>query len=161
MRNANDDGWLSARYGTAAEAGRSEKVGKGGDAMTWNNKAKLLKVLKGELDFLEHGGYRKPSRNPWKANSVFIDSPTCINSSREQKDPSCTECPLMDYVPPEGKTATLPCHHIPLTQDGDTVNSVERWGNQDELEQIVKHWLRRKIRDLQSEALETKHLQAK
>lgn len=124
--------------------------------MTENNNAELLKVLSQELEFLEHGGYREPSRNPWKASSMFVDSPTCINHGRPRRPRPCTECPLMEFVPPEGKKAALPCHHIPLTQSGDTVNSVERWGNQNELEEIVRNWLKAKIREIQLETLSAK-----
>lgn len=124
--------------------------------MKGNDRAAVLNVLKDELAFLEHGGYREPSRNPWKASSIFLDSPTCINRGDPKRSRACTECPLMEFVPPEGREATFPCHHIPLTQSGDTVNSVERWGDQNELEEIVKSWLEMKIQEMELQVLESK-----
>jgi hypothetical protein len=38
--------------------------------------SKLLGVLKSELEFLNSGGYHKPS---WRPQFVFQDSPTCMN----------------------------------------------------------------------------------
>lgn len=124
--------------------------------MKRNSGEELLKILQNELDFLEHGGYRRPCQNPWKANSMFIDSPTCINQSSGRRTHSCAECPLMQFVPPEGRKSPFPCHHIPLTEAGDTVNSVERWGNQEELEVVVEGWLRKKICDLELRLMETR-----
>lgn len=44
-----------------------------------NDKRDVLDVLKFELAFLEPGGYGRSVRTPWKATSVFQDSPSCLN----------------------------------------------------------------------------------
>jgi hypothetical protein len=48
---------------------------------------------------------------------------------------------LIDFVPPEDQLEAIPCHHIPLTAIGETVDGVEWSGNQQELEAKVKRWL--------------------
>ena len=44
-----------------------------------DDKRDVLEVLKFELSFLEQGGYGRSVRTPWKATSVFQDSPSCLN----------------------------------------------------------------------------------
>lgn len=52
---------------------------------------------------------------------------------------------LIDFVPPEDRREPVPCHHIPLTAVGETVDAIEWTGNQEELEAKVKSWLRATI----------------
>ncbi len=61
----------------------------------------ILEVLKAELDFVDQGGYGRSVRTPWKPNSIFQDSPTCINFCDPNKTRPCSECLLMEFVPPE------------------------------------------------------------
>jgi hypothetical protein len=112
---------------------------------------KVLEVLKFELDFLEKGGYGRSVRTPWKPTSVFQDSPSCLNFSDPKQTHPCNECLLEAFVPPERRGESVPCHHIPLTSAGDTVESAERRGNQGEREEVVKAWLRQTIRRLEEE----------
>ncbi len=109
----------------------------------------VLEVLKFELDFIEKGGYGRSVRTPWRATSIFQDSPSCLNFSDPRRTHRCENCLLMDFVPPESCSQAVPCHHIPLNQAGDTLNSAERWADQEELEGIVKDWLRAKIKELE------------
>jgi len=44
-----------------------------------NDKRAVLDVLKFEFAFLEQGGCGRSVRTPWKATSVFQDSPSCLN----------------------------------------------------------------------------------
>ena len=39
----------------------------------------VLEALKFELQFLEKGGYGRSPRDPWRAQLIFEDSPTCMN----------------------------------------------------------------------------------
>lgn len=113
---------------------------------------RLLEVLKAELVFLEEGGYRQSPRQPWRAPLVFEDSPTCMNYTAKpgQRRP-CSECLLMDFIPAEHRYNQIPCHHIPLTEAGDTVDSIYRWGTQEEVEEIVRKWLRATIQKLEEQ----------
>ena len=39
----------------------------------------VLEVLKSELNFVQKGGYGRSPREPFRAQLVFEDSPTCMN----------------------------------------------------------------------------------
>lgn len=108
-----------------------------------------LEVLKTELDFIEKGGYHPADPTAWRAKSIFQDSPTCLNFKDPQGRHPCDECRLISFVPSACRKQRVPCHHIPLTETGDTVESVERWADQQELEEVVKSWLRRTIKQLE------------
>lgn len=102
----------------------------------------LLERLKAELEFIEHGGYRERDRASWRPSSIFLDSPACFHMSAPQERHSCEECPLMQFVPEEHRKKKVPCHYIPLNEAGDTIKSAEAWADQDEIEDLVKTWLR-------------------
>lgn len=105
----------------------------------------ILEVLKAELDFIEKGGYGRSVRTPWKPTSVFQDSLTCINFGDPKQSHPCEECLLMEFVPPASRLEKVPCHRIPLTPEGETVASLDSRGNQEDLEETVKTWLRTNI----------------
>ena len=111
----------------------------------------ILEVLKFELDFIEKGDYGRSVRTPWRPTSIFQDSPSCINFNDPARPHLCEECVLMTFVPPERREEEVPCHHIPLTELGVTVDSVERWAHRDELEEILGKWLRKTIRRIEEE----------
>jgi hypothetical protein len=58
---------------------------------------------------------------------------------------------LTDFVPREARDETIPCHFIPLNQQGETVDSMERHAHQLELEETLKNWLRSTIARLERE----------
>lgn len=113
---------------------------------------RLLTILRAELAFLEKGGYRRRPRYPWRPNFVFEDSPTCINFNEKQTRQPCTECHLIDFVPPGSREKQYPCRHIHLTEHGESVNSFYEWGTEEELEAALAAWLKRTIRQLESES---------
>ena len=110
----------------------------------------LLELLRMELDFIEKGGYGRSVRTPWKETSPFRDSLTCVNYALPEKAHPCDECHLIDFVPADRRDEVLPCHFIPLTESGDTVEDLEIEGNQMKLEEVLKHWMRRKIKEIES-----------
>ena len=124
-------------------------VGKGG-AMA-KDERDILEVLKFELAFLEQGGYGRSVRTPWKPTSIFQDSVTCLNFGEPERVHPCSECMLIDFVPPGEREAAVPCHHIPLNAGGETVDAVNRYDHQRELEEKVKDWLRTTIQRLEAE----------
>jgi hypothetical protein len=115
------------------------------------DKRDLLELLKTELDFIEKGGYGRSVRTPWRERSPFRDSLTCVNYALPEKSHPCAECHLIDFVPVEKRDELVPCHFIPLTPAGDTVEDLEVSGNQGKLESALKDWMRRKILDLEAE----------
>jgi hypothetical protein len=111
----------------------------------------LLEVLKFELIFLEKGGYGRTPREPWRPQYVFEDSPTCMNYDSKENPGPCSACVLMHLVPPERRSEKIPCRHIPLDTTGQTLDSLYRYDNQYETEEVVGNWLRATIRRLEDE----------
>src|SRR5215467_3388585 len=112
----------------------------------------LLQVLKTELAFLERGGYKKTARAPWRAPFYFEDSPTCPRLVRFSPGiQPCRECVLFPLVPGNVKAEPLPCRHIPLNAQGDTLDSLYRWATPLEMREILDAWLRRMIARLECE----------
>src|SRR3982751_6809153 len=55
----------------------------------------ILEVLKGELDFIEKGGYGRSVRTPWLPKSIFQDSLSCLNYGYPFRAHPCSECHLL------------------------------------------------------------------
>ena len=104
-----------------------------------------LEVLKAELDFVGKGGYGRSVKTPWQPTSIFQDSPSCINLGDLERTHPCSECVLIDFVPPEARRQDVPCHHIPLNTRGQTIDELEWKENQQKTEESVKNWLRSTI----------------
>lgn len=122
--------------------------------MTAKDERDILEVLKEELEFIESGGYGRSVKTPWKPTSVFQGSLSCINYGYPYRAHPCSECLLSDFVPPEGRTTALPCHHIPLNEAGETVEDFELEDNQHKLEESVKAWLRARISEIETKRAE-------
>jgi hypothetical protein len=116
-----------------------------------DDKRDILDVLRFELSFIEQGGYGRSVRTPWKPTSIFQDSLTCINFNDAEHPHPCNQCLLSDFVPANRQGEGVPCHHIPLNPDGETVDSMERQYNQLETEDAVKNWLRATIQRIEQE----------
>ena len=110
-----------------------------------------LEVLKFELNFLGKGGYGHSPREPWRAQLIFEDSPTCMNYDTKSHPGPCNDCFLMQFVPPESRGEKVPCRHIPLTNAGETLNDLYRGGTQQEIEDALGSWLRNTIARLEAE----------
>jgi hypothetical protein len=111
----------------------------------------LLEVLEFELVFLEKGGYGRSTREPWRFQFIFEDSPTCMNYDSKNNPAPCGECVLMGLVPPEQRKQTIPCRHIPLNAAGETLDTLYRFAEQHELESIYGKWLRETIARLKAD----------
>ena len=113
----------------------------------------LLDVLKSEQRFLELGFYDLFPRRPWRLQLVFEDSATCPNSwvyERAEDDRvPCSQCVLMELVPPDRRNAKLPCREIPLKETGETLDYYYHCGTQEELTEAVAEWLRETIQRLE------------
>ena len=111
----------------------------------------VLELLKAELNFLKKGGYGRSTREPWRAQLIFEDSPSCMNYDSKENPAPCTECALMQFVPAEKRGEKIPCRHIPLRADGETLFELYRGGTQQELEDALADWLRSNIARLEAE----------
>jgi hypothetical protein len=112
-----------------------------------SDKRNLNEVLRSELEFLNSGGYRKIS---WRPRFIFEDSPVCPNFGHNQRQEPCSECILMQLVPPEKRGERVPCRYIKLNERGDTIESLYRSGTQDELESALRTWLTHEIGNLEN-----------
>jgi hypothetical protein len=111
----------------------------------------ILELLKAELDFIEKGGYGRSVRTPQQSKSTFQDSLTCINYGDQERTHPCSECHLLQFVSPEHQTEEVPCHFIPLNNDGETIQDLELEDNQAKLEREVTAWLRARIKQIEQE----------
>jgi hypothetical protein len=112
----------------------------------------ILELLKAELDFIEKGGYGRSVRTPWLPTSAFQDSPSCHCYPERGHDNVCL---LMRFVPQQGQSEAVPCHHIPLNEKGDTLATLEARGDQQALEEAMKRWLRESINRVEQERAAT------
>jgi len=113
------------------------------------DKRDILETLRFELAFLEQGGYGRSVRTPKTPTRIFQDSLSCINFCEPTRPHPCSECFLTDLVPENAQKEDVPCHHIPLNAEGDTVAALE--DDQLRLEEALKLWLRATIRHLEKE----------
>ncbi len=118
-----------------------------------SGKADLIRLLEGELDFIEGGGYGRKAGDPGPDPPMFYHSIVCINHWLVPgHEHECHEdCILMDAVPEKFKSEGLPCHFIPLNAAGDTVKSLGATGDRERLEEAVKTWLKETIARLRAE----------
>ena len=114
----------------------------------------LLAVLKTELEYLERGGYRRPTRNAWRPQFIFQDSPACPNFDQHQEPTQCSECLLMKLIPRDLADQKFPCRQIPLNERGQTVDWFYRYGTQQELESALRNWLEVTKQQLEKEKSE-------
>lgn len=120
----------------------------------------ILELLKDELAFIESGGYGRSVRTPWLSKSVFQDSLSCLNYGYPYRAHPCHECHLISFVTPEHRTEQIPCHFIPLTPDGETIEDLELQDNEAKLEREVARWLRERIKQIEEERANAASTQA-
>ncbi|HEX4003566.1 MAG TPA: hypothetical protein VHX36_13020 [Candidatus Acidoferrales bacterium] len=105
--------------------------------------------MKGELEFLEAGGYRERAKTSWRPQFIFEDSPTCLYSEVALRRRLCSACALIELVPANRRREQAPCRHIPLNGDGETLDSLYRMATEGEIEAIVAKWLKTEIEKLE------------
>jgi hypothetical protein len=113
------------------------------------DRQELVKALKAELAFLESGGYWNVRSPSWRAPSIFEDSPTCLRYNRPRETSPCSKCVLAQLVPADQILQKVPCRHIPLNEEGETLESLYRSASQEKVESTVAKWLRAKIGELE------------
>ena len=110
-----------------------------------------IEVLKAELNYVQKGGYGRSPREPWRAQLVFEDSPTCMNYDTKEDRTPCAECLLMQFVPADKQSEKVPCRHIPLTSNGESLLQLYRGGTEEEIEEALAGCLQIEIAKLESE----------
>jgi len=111
----------------------------------------LLDLLRGELAFINQGGYGRSVRTPWLPKSTFQDSLTCINYGYPYRAHPCSECHLLDFVAPDHQAEGVPCHFIPLNDAGETIEELEQENEQARIEMLLKKWLQARIGELEAQ----------
>lgn len=115
------------------------------------DKREILEKLKTELGALEYGRTKRSVHLPWEETSFFQDSATCLNYGQSGRPQPCGNCLLMAFVPEASQKETVPCHHIPLDDEGNTIENLDRGYNRQSVEEAVIGWLRAKISGLEKE----------
>ena len=113
----------------------------------------LLDVLRFELQFLKDGGYGRSPRTPWRPQYIFEDSLTCMNFDSKENPAPCSDCVLMQLVPPEQRSEKIPCRHIPFNVFGEGLASLYQNSTQGEIEETVGDWLQATIQRLEEERM--------
>jgi len=111
----------------------------------------LLTVLKAELEFVQKGGYRLTVRSFWRPQFIFQDSPTCLNFDGTQEPRLCSDCIMSELAPPSLRDSKVPCRHIPLNDQGETIDSLYRSATLEELDAALTKWLVATIQKLEEE----------
>ena len=114
-----------------------------------DDKRDILEALKFALAFLEQGGYGRSVHTPQTPTRIFQDSLSCINFCEPTRPHPCNECFLTDLVPGNAQSENVPCHHIPLNADGETVETLR--DDQLKMEEALELWLRATIQRLEQE----------
>ena len=120
------------------------------------NSNDTLSTLKHELEFLESGGYRSAigSRQPlfcmetsveWRQRLFFEDSPSCPKKKYCACDPE-SDCVLMSFAPTEYRQQAVPCRHIPLDEQGQTIDGLSSTTTHKDLEEKLHTWLVKTIK---------------
>jgi len=109
----------------------------------------VLEVLKTEQEFISKGRYIHMDLATGLPGSLFQDSPTCLNFGDRNRSHPCSECLLTALVPKERLDEKIPCHHIPLNAEGETIDVLERQGTREATEEKVKAWLSSMIKILE------------
>lgn len=82
---------------------------------------------------------------------------TCLNFGEEEKVHPCNECLLWAWVPEQYRNRQTPCHFIPLSERGETIQSLEDAADRDRAEELLAQWLDTTIQQLEERvAKETK-----
>ncbi len=114
------------------------------------DKKETIEQLKMELTMVERGGYYPSVREPRQEPRVFLDSVSCLNVGLEEKQQPCSNCFLIQFVPPEHRDKPEPCHYIPLNSAGETVAGLQ--GDRDRLQVALLGWLYTTLARLEASA---------
>ena len=126
---------------------RAESRESKGGVMTKDDRD-VLQVLESELDFLIKGGYDRSVRTLREPTILFQDSPICPEFPCRTHNEQCL---LMQFVPEAERASAVPCHHIPLNERGETVESLLAEEGPERAEEAMKAWLRRAIDNVKQE----------
>jgi hypothetical protein len=108
-----------------------------------------LQLLRFELSYLEQGGYNR-DRALLGTESPFRGTFACLNFGDPIQSHACRECLLFQFVPDDKKNEDFPCHHIPLSESGETVAQLLASKDPDGMAMGLEDWLRVTIAKLET-----------
>jgi hypothetical protein len=108
-----------------------------------------LQLLRFELSYLEQGGYDR-DRALLGTKSPFRGTFACLNFGDLIQSHACRECLLFQFVPDEKKNEDFPCHHIPLSESGETVALLLARNDPEGTAKSLECWLRVTIAKLEA-----------
>jgi hypothetical protein len=108
-----------------------------------------LQLLRFELSYLEQGGYTR-DRELLGTESPFRGTFACLNFGNPVQSHACRECLLFQFVPDDKKNEDFPCHHIPLSESGETVAQLLARKDSDGMAKALEYWLRGTIARLEA-----------
>lgn len=108
----------------------------------------ILAELKLQRDILKEGGYGPSVSIALEQGRLFRDSIICLNLNETHERHPCTECVLWAWVPDHHKYENIPCHHIPINEQGQSIAQLESAGNRAEAEEALLVWLDATIQNL-------------
>lgn len=115
------------------------------------SKSDLLYLLKLEASLIEGGKFGRPVVTSGRLFTLMRDCVTCLNLFGTEQRYACASCFLIEHVPERLRGARLPCHHIPLNDQGETIAELDRLGRRDDAQRALLDWLRRLIHELEQE----------
>lgn len=121
------------------------------------SKRELIEQLKFEISMIRDGGYRPRVHHPREEQRAFRDSITCLNVALKDKQEPCSACLLCEFIPQGKLQEEYACHHIPLNEKGETVATLTRTGDPEQLESALLSWLYATIRRLEKEISQEEH----
>jgi hypothetical protein len=108
-----------------------------------------LQLLRFELSYLEQGGYNR-DRAVSGTKSPFRSAFACLNFGDPIQSHACRECLLFQFVPEDKKNEDFPCHHILLSESGETVAQLLARNDPDGMAKALEYWLRVTIAKLEA-----------
>jgi hypothetical protein len=54
----------------------------------------------------------------------------------------------LDFVPNQERNQAIPCRHIPLNDAGETLETLYNTASMEEIETVLREWLKKKIAEL-------------
>lgn len=114
-------------------------------------KQDLLYLLKLEMGMIQGGGYGRSVLLSWRDVKLVRDCVTCLNILDAENDHQCHDCFLLEHVPELHKQEKVPCHFIPLNNNGETVAELNRQGRRTDAQAALLDWIGATIRKIEAE----------
>jgi hypothetical protein len=113
------------------------------------NSHDVLQILRFQLNYLEQGGFDR-DRALLGTESPFQGSFACINFNDPLRAHACHQCLLYQFVAEDKKIEEPPCHHIRLSDSGETVAELIERNDPRRMVIALEQWLTTTIAGLET-----------